>query len=288
MKLKQKFKTVGLGLALSAATTFGKAQSTPDLKASDAKTDNTEIKTDNPTQNDSIKASFTAEQLAIATSQTGLNKEESEAFIDSYLNNLDDEGLISVKGFINIISKAKLNKNQAEDILHILTTLGKSNENNHPSQEKVIKGQGYNFGNYNIDFSINKDGEIASMDLNTSNKSSFTKEIKEINDAICRHTGKAVDRSGGVRESSMLIYEVLIYKIIQEKEKQGLAVSNADQYKKRFHKKLQDNGLEFGSDGKLHGIEANLNKPLKTKRQLEEEFIQKRQQEFNAYRSGGR
>ena len=109
-----------------------------------------------------------------------------------------------------------------------------------------------------------------------------TNELKKINEAICRHTGKAVDRMKWRMEASSFITQMLVYKII--KENKGENVPNGEKFIKRFHQNLQKNGLQISEEGTLEGIDASKNKPLKTEDELKKEYIQKRNLEFNAFK----
>lgn len=288
MSIKKKLKTVSLGLALSLATSFAKDKNIPLNLNQDAQTNKTEIK-DSSAQKDNgkeVKAFFSAKQLAHSMNAAGINEEDAKTFLDNYLNNVDANGYISVKGLIDSFQKTGLSKKQSSDIF---ATLSQSQEKESATKDADLANknpskQGYDYGNYNISFAIGSNGQISRMNMRGECPDNLA-DKKEINEAICRHTNKAVDRMEWELEASVIMDKVLIYNIINEAKEKGENIPNADKYIESFHEEMKKNGLEFGKDGKLHGIEASRHKPLETEKQLQEKFAQKRMQEFKAFKN---
>ena len=101
--------------------------------------------------------------------------------------------------------------------------------------------------------------------------------------ARCRHRGLAADDNSERFQSSQLLGKMLVRQVILEKRKDGRAVPNGDKFLQNFDRELQQNGLEIGRDGKLHGIEASKSKPLLTEKDLYNQYLMKRQQEMKKF-----
>lgn len=151
-------------------------------------------------------------------------------------------------------------------------------------QKNLLKNDGYDYGNYDVTFSINEFGRISY--LHFSGEPEKIQDLQTINEAMCRHRGLAVDRMEWNMEASQIMTELLVYKIIKEKEKQGDKVLNGEKFIKNFHEKLQKNGLQINKNGKLEGLEEDKNKPLKTEQELKDEYMKKQAQKFKSFCQG--
>ncbi len=73
---------------------------------------------------------------------------------------------------------------------------------------------------------------------------------------------------------------MLIRDIVVKKQQTAEKVPNGDKFLQRFAQELQQEGLEIGKDGKLHGVEVSRNKPLLTENELYEQFLNNRRLEM--------
>ena len=96
--------------------------------------------------------------------------------------------------------------------------------------------------------------------------------------------GIAVDDDKNRFEASDFVTYMLVRDIVLKRQNTDTAIPNSAAFLKKFEKKLSKNGLEIGFDGKLHGVEASKNKPLLTKKELFNQYLQNRRTEINNLR----
>ncbi len=150
---------------------------------------------------------------------------------------------------------------------------------------KAPKDTGYDSGSYSVSYAINKEGDISKLKM-TSSKANNTKNLKTINEAIARQNNFAVDRTGAMMDASEYITKMLIREDVLSKMQQGQTVSNGEAFLKKFDKDIKENGMFINKEGKLQSTAENLKKPLKTKSQLEAEYIKSQEIAMKQFMDG--
>ena len=149
--------------------------------------------------------------------------------------------------------------------------------------------KGYDYGVGSLQYYINEDGGLnADIRVNAESYNISEADINEVHEACCRAKGTAVDDAGDKLWHKKLLDEYLVAQHIQYVQEQGGEVTNGDKFLEQFDKKLKDNGLEIGKDGKLHATEENLKKPLYTEKQLRQNYAARQQQLYNNFRNNSR
>ncbi len=149
--------------------------------------------------------------------------------------------------------------------------------------------KGYDYGVGSLHYYINEDGGLnADIRVNAESYNISEADINEVHEACCRAKGTAVDDAGDKLWHKKLLDEYLVAQHIQYVQEQGGEVTNGDKFLEQFDKKLKDNGLEIGKDGKLHATEENLKKPLYTEKQLRQNYAARQQQLYNNFRNNSR
>ena len=149
--------------------------------------------------------------------------------------------------------------------------------------------KGYDYGVGSLHYYINEDGGLnVDIKVNAESYNISEADINEVHEACCRAKGTAVDDAGDKLWHKKLLDEYLVAQHIQHIQEQGGEVANGDKFLEQFDKKLKDNGLEIGKDGKLHATEENLKKPLYTEKQLRQNYAARQQQLYNNFRNNSR
>ncbi len=254
-KLSHKWRQMTLiaGVVLLSSTA-AQAQNTPEQN-----------------QKETPKAYFSPKQLASALSAINADDRQADVFLDAYLQKLDPQGQISPGDLVQVFKESDISKEDAIKISEILL-----------SSQKQPSAHGYDFGSYDLSFTIDDKGNLSSLIFN-SNKMYDDRDIDAVHEARCRHRGLAADDDGERFQSSQLLDKMLVRQVILEKQEGGRAVPNGDKFLQNFDRELQQNGLEIGRDGKLHGIEASKSKPLLTEKDLYNQYLMKRQQEIKKF-----
>lgn len=211
------------------------------------------------------KAYFSPKKLALALTEINAGEEKCDRFLDFYLQKIDPNGRITPSELVEVFSQTGLNKEEALIISDILLD----------KKDKTSKPKGYDFGSYNVNFTIDERGNLSQMNFQGNHKISDA-EIDQVHHARCRHKGLAVDKLETRFQSSLLIDKMLIRDIVVKKQQTSEKVPNGDKFLQKFAEELQQEGLEIGKDSKLHGIEASRNKPLLTENDLYEQFLNNR------------
>lgn len=259
MNLKDKLSHKWRQLALIAGVTL--------LSSAAVKAQNTPVSN----QSHTPKAYFSPKQLASALSVIKADDTKADLFLESYLQKLDPNGQISPEDLVQVFKEAQISKEDAVKVSESLLTSSGQADNN-----------GYDFGAYDIGFTIDNNGNLSDLILN-GNKKFSDKDINAIHQARCRHRGLAVDDDSERFQSSQLLSKVLVRQVILEKQKNGKAVSNGEKFLQNFDRELFQNGLKIGKDNKLHGIEASKEKPLLTQKDLYNQYVLKKQQEMKKF-----
>ena len=205
------------------------------------------------------KAYFSPKQLASALSAINADDKQADIFLEAYLQKLDPQGQISPGDLVQVFKESGIDKDEA-----------------------VKMSRGYDFGSYDLSFAIDGNGNLSSLIFN-GDKKIDDRDIDAVHKARCRHRGLAADDNSERFQSSQLLGKMLVRQVILEKRKDGRAVPNGDKFLQNFDRELQQNGLEIGRDGKLHGIEASKSKPLLTEKDLYNQYLMKRQQEMKKF-----
>lgn len=217
------------------------------------------------------KAYFSPKQLASALSAINADDKQADIFLEAYLQKLDPQGQISPGDLVQVFKESGIDKDEAVKMSEVLL-----------SPQKQPSSRGYDFGSYDLSFAIDGNGNLSSLIFN-GDKKIDDRDIDAVHKARCRHRGLAADDSSERFQSSQLLGKMLVRQVILEKRKDGRTVPNGDKFLQNFDRELQQNGLEIGRDGKLHGIEASKNKPLLTEKDLYNQYLMKRQQEMKKF-----
>ncbi|MFI3241469.1 MAG: hypothetical protein R3Y43_02765 [Alphaproteobacteria bacterium] len=137
--------------------------------------------------------------------------------------------------------------------------------------QKDANTQGYDMGNYDMSFTINKNGDISHLQSKSDNPTNEA-HLKLINEAMSREKGLGVDRKGWHLDASSLVTEMKVKQIIEKKQANGEIVTNGDAFLKKLDKKISSNGLQINDNGRLEPTKENLKKPLKTENDLFQEY----------------